>query len=234
MTGPDASESPPRAILFDWDNTLVDNWAAIHDALNTTLAAMGQATWTPRETRARVRESLRDSFPRMFGDRWTEARAVFYRRFAEIHLDRLTPLPDAAEVLSWLAGEGVYLGVVSNKTGAYLRAEAERLGWDRWFGRLVGATDADKDKPAEAPVRLALEGSGISAGRHVWFAGDGAIDVQCAVNSGLTPVLLMNDDWESELSRHNLVQFVGAEYRVWGMEGLRRLVQSRFAPISRK
>ena len=24
----------PRAILFDWDNTLVDSWATIHEALN--------------------------------------------------------------------------------------------------------------------------------------------------------------------------------------------------------
>ena len=37
---------PPRAILFDWDNTLADNWAAIHGAMNATLVAMGQAPWT--------------------------------------------------------------------------------------------------------------------------------------------------------------------------------------------
>ena len=24
----------PRAILFDWDNTLVDSWVTIHEALN--------------------------------------------------------------------------------------------------------------------------------------------------------------------------------------------------------
>jgi phosphoglycolate phosphatase len=26
----------PRAILFDWDNTLVDSWAVIHEALVVT------------------------------------------------------------------------------------------------------------------------------------------------------------------------------------------------------
>ena len=29
----------PKAILFDWDNTLVDNWATIADALNVALTA---------------------------------------------------------------------------------------------------------------------------------------------------------------------------------------------------
>ena len=59
----------PRAILFDWDNTLVDNWLAISEALNATLVAMGHPTWSLTETKARVRNSLRDSFPAMFGER---------------------------------------------------------------------------------------------------------------------------------------------------------------------
>ena len=30
--------SKPRAIVFDWDNTLVDSWPCIHTAMNATLA----------------------------------------------------------------------------------------------------------------------------------------------------------------------------------------------------
>src|SRR5438105_4750479 len=29
----------PRAILFDWDNTLIDSWMTIHEALNAVMAA---------------------------------------------------------------------------------------------------------------------------------------------------------------------------------------------------
>ena len=29
----------PRALLFDWDSTLVDNWRSIETALNATLVA---------------------------------------------------------------------------------------------------------------------------------------------------------------------------------------------------
>ena len=45
----------PRAILFDWDNTLVDTWPVIHDSMNVTLTHMGWEPWTMDETRARVR-----------------------------------------------------------------------------------------------------------------------------------------------------------------------------------
>lgn len=199
----------PRAILFDWDNTLVDNWLAIHDALNATLTAMGHENWTVEETRSRLRKSLRDSFPEMFGARWEDARDIFYARFEELHIARLRPLDGVAAALEVLATSGrFYLGVVSNKTGPYLRAEAVALGWDRHFSRLVGATDAAADKPAPEPVHMALAGSGIAAGSDVWFVGDGAIDVQCALAAGLVPVLLEGPRIRDELLRHNVDEFV--------------------------
>jgi len=49
------------------------------------------------------------------------------------------PLPGAAALLNGLRDRGVYLGVVSNKTGRYLRKEAAALGWERYMTRLVGA-----------------------------------------------------------------------------------------------
>jgi phosphoglycolate phosphatase len=64
------------------------------------------------------------------------------------------------------------------------------LGWSRYFARLVGATDAIADKPDPAPIHLALEGSGIAAGPEVWYVGDTAVDIECALNAGCVPVLL--------------------------------------------
>jgi len=178
----------PKAILFDWDNTLVDNWGAIHAAINLTLVAMGHQPWTLQDTRRNVARSLRDSFPTLFGERWTEARDIFYKSFEAVHLEQLKPLPGAAEMLEALKGQGIYLGVVSNKTGRYLRSEADQLGWTRHFGRLVGATDARADKPAVEPVDLALGESGFARGPEVWFVGDGAVDLECAANAHLTPI----------------------------------------------
>ena len=35
----------PKAIIFDWDSTLIDNWQSIANALNATLIEMGKAPW---------------------------------------------------------------------------------------------------------------------------------------------------------------------------------------------
>ena len=184
------SNGKPRAILFDWDNTLVDSWPTILDALNVTLEAFGQAPWTMDEARLRVRQSMRDSFPKLFGDQWQQAGEVFYERYAAIHVKRLTPLAGAEEMLSALNEAGIHLSVVSNKKGDFLRQEAKHLGWDRYFGVLVGALDADNDKPAPEVVDLALAPSGIKKGPDVWFAGDADIDLECAHNAGCLPILI--------------------------------------------
>lgn len=183
----------PKAILFDWDNTLIDSWPVIHDALNATLTNFGLAPWTIDQTQKRVRQSLRDSFPGLFGKRWVEAGDFFYERFSAIHLEKLHPFPDAKPMLDGLMQLGVYLGVISNKKGDFLRREVNYLGWNGYFGGLVGAMDANKDKPAAEPVDLALMGSGVARGGGVWIAGDADIDIQCAINAGCIPVLLRQE-----------------------------------------
>ena len=180
----------PRAILFDWDNTLIDSWAVIHEAQNAVLEAFGQARWSLEETRARVRKSMRDSYPALFGERWEEAGALFYKHYRALHIERLMPLPGAARMLEELHAAGIYLGVVSNKQGPILRQESTHLGWDRLFGGLIGASDAERDKPEAAPVLLALAGSGLAPGLDVWFVGDTDVDLCCAQAAGCFRVLL--------------------------------------------
>ncbi len=180
----------PKGIIFDWDNTLVDSWACIQAATNRTLSAMGHAEWTRDEIKARVALSLRDAFPALFGTRWKEARKIFYAAFEAIHLDYLKPLPGVPEMLRSLIAGGVRLSVVSNKNGRFLRQEAAHLEWQPLFDALVGATDAPQDKPAAAPVRLAMAAMGCAADDPVWFVGDAAVDMECAGNTGCVPILL--------------------------------------------
>jgi phosphoglycolate phosphatase len=188
----------PRAVIFDWDNTLVDSWGTIHAALVETFVAMGHEPWTFEQTRERVRYSMRESFPKLFGDAWEDAARRFYDAFERLHIECLAPLPGAGDMLQSMHASGVCLAVVSNKTGRYLRQEAEHLQWDRFFHRMVGAGDAARDKPAEDPVHLALDGSSISAGNDVWFVGDAGIDMEIAHKTGCTPVLLGDADPQGE------------------------------------
>lgn len=194
------SEGAPRpaAIVFDWDNTLVDTWPVIHESLAVTLKAMGHKPWPYEETRRRVRRSLRDSFPHLFGDRWKVARQIFYDAFERMHIERLRPVADADELVASLSEAGIHLAVLSNKTGAYLRAEAAHLGWSGYFGDLVGAGDAIRDKPAPEALQLALANAPVRSGPKVWIVGDAGIDMEVAHKTGCRPVLLHADESDPE------------------------------------
>lgn len=186
-------ESAPKAILFDWDNTLVDTWPTIQDAMNHTLVHFNMDPWSMAETRKRVRKSMRDSFPDLFGEAWHDAADVFYGRYRDIHINQLRPLPGAEDMLKQLHAKSIYMSVVSNKLGDYLRAEVKYLEWGSYLDNLIGAGDAAHDKPASDPVHLALAGSELIPDSSIWFVGDANIDLQCGTLAGCTPILLREE-----------------------------------------
>jgi phosphoglycolate phosphatase len=179
----------PAAILWDWDNTLVDGWAAIEAGLNAAFRAFGLPEWDRATVLARVRKSLPESFPPMFGADWERARDIFYAEVRARHLAVVAPMPGAVAALS-AAGAIAPQAVVSNKQGALLRAEAAHLGWSDRFATLVGAGDAAADKPAAAPLLLALDRLGVAPSGAVWYVGDTALDMQAARAAGCRAVLL--------------------------------------------
>lgn len=183
----------PRAVLFDWDNTLVNTWPVIHEALNKTLTALGHEPWPLELVKQRVARSMRDSFPEIFGPNWEAAGEKYQANFRAIHLERLTALEDAEKILAFLRKQKLYMAVVSNKKGVNLRKEVEHIGWGKYFDKVVGAQDTPRDKPAPDMVIEALKNSGIAPGPDVWFVGDSAVDMECAHATGCVPL------WYGEL-----------------------------------
>ena len=189
MSRPDGLK-PPRAVLVDWDNTLVNTWPTIVECYRDTFTALGLTPWTSAEVQDRAHGSLRELFPSLFGPRAAEAEKVFYETFLRIHLERLEPLDGAADLLAHCQAKGCYVAIVSNKVGDNLRAEVAHLGWGRWIAKAVGARDAARDKPAPDPIYLALDGTGIAPDESVWMVGDTQADLKSAHAAGCLPVLV--------------------------------------------
>jgi phosphoglycolate phosphatase len=180
--------SRPSLLLYDWDNTLVDGWAGITAALNAAFDAFALPHWSVQDTRERARVSMRESFPKLFGPDWQRARDVFLASLAAQHLAHVRPMEGASELLA--AGAAWTQGVVSNKTGRFLRAEVTHLGWDEHFATVVGAGDAKADKPDPASILLALEHLSTRPDATIWYLGDTASDMQAARAAGITAVLV--------------------------------------------
>lgn len=180
----------PRLVIFDWDDTLVDNYAAIHAAINAARAAFGLPVWSLAETRQNCRIALKEIFPVWFGAEWEKAQAIFYETFALQHLQFLRVKPGAEHCLLQLQQAGIPLAVNSNKKSVYLREEIGFLGWDAYFKVIVGAGDVPAGKPAPDGVEAICRYCGVIPSAVVWFVGDNAVDVATANNAGITPMLV--------------------------------------------
>lgn len=185
----------PKAVIFDWDNTLVDTWPLIHAAINNVMRAMDKEEWTLKKVKDNIHKAMRDSFPEIFGDDWQKAGEIYVNSYRMSHLDNLQLLPNSLELINKLYEKNILQFIVSNKIGSTLRKEVKKLNLEDKFFSSIGSQDADFDKPDRAPVDLALMGSGIDCEKdHIWFVGDTVADINCAYNCKFQPIIYGNDN----------------------------------------
>ncbi len=206
-------ERLPQVAIFDWDNTLVENWNILTDSVNAALAAFNLPLWSVDQMIDNSKHSMRDSFPAIFGQDWHHARDVFYAHFREHHLCGLKKLCHAEDVLNLLLEHGVKLMLCSNKNGDLLRREVRHLQWNDYFLGIIGAADAEKDKPDSAPVKILFRQNNVKDYETVWFVGDTSADIICGAKSGCVTVGIGKGSLEHEVFQpsvysHNLCELL--------------------------
>lgn len=181
----------PDAVIFDWDDTIVDTWHVVRSAINATLAHFGHAPWSEDEARKRIGPPARVLFSGLFGeDKWQEADKIYIAAYQANISEHIRVHDGARDTLAALAAAAVPMAVVSTKRGPLLRAEAAQLGLDGFFARMVGAGDAPADKPNAAAVQFALEPLKINPSKSVLFIGDSVTDMVSAENAGCIGILI--------------------------------------------
>ena len=112
-------KSSPDAILFDWDNTLVNNWDPIFISYNETLKKLGLKKKSKEETLKNAKYSLRETFPNLFKEDWRKARKIFYKTFKKIHLQKIKPLPKVEKVLKIIIKKKFHVVLLVIKIAIY-------------------------------------------------------------------------------------------------------------------
>ena len=118
---------PLKAVLFDWDGTLVDSAPATFECYRQVFAAYGIAfderrfreTYSPNWYETYRRVGLPEEHWPQADDRWLS----LYAR------QRALPLPQAAVVLARLAGAGLRLGLVTAVIAAASHGRRQSLLW---------------------------------------------------------------------------------------------------------
>ena len=187
----------PDAIIFDWDNTLVDTWFLIHEGLNYTLKEFGLDPWSLEETKARTHGSMSDVGPKYFANHWEEAIQI-YRKYYLSMQERVEPFGFSEQTLKLAYEKKIPVCVVSNKQRSLMQNEIDRFGWGKYFKYIVGSGDVESDKPSGMGVELVLSQLNLSPNAKIWFIGDTVTDMETAYNTGCAPVFFGEDDYESD------------------------------------
>jgi phosphoglycolate phosphatase len=195
----------PKVILFDWDGTLVNTNGIYRGILHEVLEDMGINEWNRAAEDEYRFYSRRHAFPIIFGDKWEVINEKYIKKIDELGTSLIRPFDKVVEVLEYFTQQEVIMSVVSNKEANHLRDEIKHLGWDKYFHKIIGAADAEKDKPFPDPVYMAMTDLDIKDYKNVWFVGDSVVDIKCAINSGCIPVFLSDrEDMKEQVDKLNI------------------------------
>jgi HAD superfamily hydrolase (TIGR01509 family) len=176
-----------RGVLFDWDGTLIDSYAADSSAYLAMFREMGipwgleqlARHYSPNWYRVYRAAKL----PRA---RWDDADRAWRAQYAK-HSPRL--IAGARQVLVRL-GRAHRLGLVTSGDRDRVTQQLRAFRLTRLFGARVCSGDTPEKKPHPAPLRLALGQLRLEPSACV-YVGDSPEDLQMAKSAGVRAIAVL-------------------------------------------
>ncbi len=183
--------SPPRAVFFDLDGTLVDSAPDLIAAVQALCVELGapapDADAVRKVVSAGGRAMLRMGLPGADDpmiDQWLPRFLDLYAIKMVVH----TRLYDGmADVLDLLQSRGIAWGIVTNKPGWLTRPMLAQMTFHQGCAALVTGDCLPVRKPDPAPLLRACELAGVDAAACV-YVGDDLRDVLAGRAAGMRTI----------------------------------------------
>jgi phosphoglycolate phosphatase len=176
----------PQGVIFDFDGTLVDSYAAIAASINHVRDAHGLPPLEESEVRKHVGRGPAYLLQHTVPGTNVETDLARYRAHHPSVLRSGTRLlPGVAETLERLHEAGFRLGVCSNKPGQFTRELVQFLNLAPLLEVIVGPEDARHLKPAPDMLLETLRRLQV-APPDALYVGDMVVDIQTARAAGVS------------------------------------------------
>ena len=165
-----------RAILLDWDGTLLDSYGSDSRAYLQMFEGIG-ISFTLSDLVRHYSPNWHHVYraAKLPRARWVEADRLWHKAYEK---EAPALLPGARKVVERLA-RGFELGIVTSGNRPRVRRQLRRFKLTSYFSALVCAEDAAHRKPNPAPLQLALRLMGLAAEECI-YVGDTAEDIEMA------------------------------------------------------
>ncbi|MEY3683393.1 MAG: phosphoglycolate phosphatase [Chloroflexota bacterium] len=180
--------TPMKAVLFDWDGTLIDTTEHVYEANVEVMRSFG----LPPLTRERYGAAFSPNWRRMYAalgvpEHLVEGAATVWHGAYKGHEAEL--LPGAYPALERLVAAGIPLGIVTAGDRKVVAGQLRRTGVADLIGSAVYGDDSVEQKPDPAPLRRGLAALGhATTPAETAYLGDTLDDVRMARAAGVRAV----------------------------------------------
>lgn len=181
--------SPPLAVLFDLDGTLIDSIELILNSARHAFQGRDGHVPSDAEWLTGVGIPLVAMFQRYAtSDAEVDALIAKYREYQLEHHDRLVRCYDTViETVDFIRAAGHPVAIVTSKSTWLARRGLDHVGLGPHFDLIIGCDSCERHKPDPQPVQMALERLGYAPADAV-FVGDSVHDVHAGNAAGVVTI----------------------------------------------
>lgn len=192
-----------KAVLFDFEGTLVNFQWKTEEAMGEALAALETLGFD-------VNVFRRYDYSELFNKAVDESERLglplelvrgkieeVYDRFDMDAVQRWTPREDAKYVLENLMKEGVLTGLVTNAGRKAISLLLERFDFKRLLSVVITRNDVEKLKPHGESILKAIDTLQLRK-RKILFVGDSVTDIRATLQVGIEVAIVLGGESKTQ------------------------------------
>lgn len=195
-------------VIFDFDGTLADTSQVVINSYKHIYTVFGKDGFDEDYVMSTFGEPLALTLQRDFSEHSFEDVIACYREYqVERFNDEVSLYETVKEALDYLKDKNIKMGIATSRLRNSTMEAVDNLNIKKYFDVIITADDVEKHKPDKEPLIKTMELLN-SKKENTLYVGDSRFDMECAINSDVTPVLCGWHKLSEELKNQYNIKYV--------------------------
>ena len=195
-------------VIFDFDGTLADTSQIVINSFKHTYSVFGKDSFSEDYVMSTFGEPLALTLQRDFSEHSFDDVIACYRNYQVEKFNKEVKLFETViETLEYLKNNNIKMGIATSRLRNSTWEAIDKLNIKKYFDAVITADDVKKHKPDKEPLIKTLELLN-SKTENTLYVGDSKFDMECAINSNVTPILCGWHKLSEELKNQYNIKYV--------------------------